>query len=55
LREYVPTGVDPGYGHALLFGIGHWADAGTSREGFTMSTTTLEVDFYAVELTATVS
>ncbi|MEV4049799.1 hypothetical protein AB0J55_01325 [Amycolatopsis sp. NPDC049688] len=55
IEPYLPTGVDPGYGHALLFGIGHWTDAETGRSGFTVSTTTFEVEFYAVELKATVT
>ncbi|MGW5723647.1 hypothetical protein ACWEVP_46280 [Amycolatopsis sp. NPDC003865] len=54
IEPYLPVGVDPGYGHALLFGIGHWTAAETGRSGFTVSTTTLEVEFYAVEMTATV-
>jgi hypothetical protein len=55
IEPYLPTGVDPGYGHALLFGVGHWADAAAGREGFTVSTTTFEAEFYAVELKATVA
>ncbi|MFF1608451.1 hypothetical protein ACFVYA_11775 [Amycolatopsis sp. NPDC058278] len=46
----LPTGVDPGYGHALLFGVAHWVDAATGREGFTVSTTTFEAECYAMEL-----
>jgi hypothetical protein len=55
IEPYLPTGVDPGYGHALLFGIGHWTAAGTGRSGFTVSTTTFEAEFYAAELKATVA
>jgi hypothetical protein len=55
IEPYLPTGVDPGYGHALLFGIGHWVDGEKGREGFTVSTTTFEVEFYAAEMKAIVA
>lgn len=55
IDPYLPTGVDPGYGHALLFGIGHWAAIRDGREGFTVSTTTLEAKFYATEIKAVVA
>jgi hypothetical protein len=58
IEPYLETGVDPGYGHALLFGIGHWADIRgprIGREGFTVETTTLAVSFYAASVIAKVS
>jgi hypothetical protein len=55
IELYLPTDVDPGYGHALLFGIGHWAAPETGREGFTMSTKTFEVGFRAAEMKAMVA
>ncbi|MFD8497777.1 hypothetical protein [Amycolatopsis sp. NPDC059657] len=55
VEPYLPEGVDPGYGNALLFGIGYWADTEDGREGFTVEMTTFEVRFYATEIKATVA
>lgn len=58
IAPYLETGVDPGYGHALLFGVGYWSDTrleSEGREGFTVETTTLEVSFYAKELKVAVA
>ena len=58
IEPYLEKGVDPIYGYALLFDIDHWTvDSGEDigREGFTVATTTLEISFYATELTASIS
>jgi hypothetical protein len=58
LAHYLESGVDPGYGYALLFGIDHWRDTGDEfpeKEGFAVDCTVMKTSFYAEELTATIS
>jgi hypothetical protein len=51
---YLPTGVDPINGNALLSDLCYWASLESGREGFSVDTTALEVEFYADELRAQV-
>ncbi|MCP2168848.1 hypothetical protein [Goodfellowiella coeruleoviolacea] len=51
---YLPTGVEPTYGNALLSSLLYWKNQDSGREGFTVDTTALEVEFYTEELRAQV-
>ncbi len=52
VEYYLPRGVDPIGGYAVLMALDYWAHSETGREGFSFYTTTLEVEFYAEEVRA---
>lgn len=50
VEPYLETGVDPMYGFSLLRGLDYWLNSENGREGFGVSTITLDLEFYSEEM-----
>lgn len=54
IEPYLPKGIDPHYGYALLHGLDYWRTTDDGQDGFTISTTVFEAEFTAAEMRAAV-